>query len=329
MDKAAITRAIDRFQNLRVLIVGDVILDAYYCGRVSRISPEAPVSVLDVTSKEHRMGGAANVALNVKKLGATPLLCSVVGTDDAGRQITALMESESLPVTGIHASGERKTSVKTRFMDGSHHLLRMDEESTAPLSAQDEGAVLAFLSDIIERGKVDVVIFEDYDKGAVTPGIIAHVCLLAKAKNIPVAVDPKKRNFLHYAGVTLFKPNLRELREGLGLHDLGTTRPELENAFRALCETMPVEIALFTLSDNGAFITNGRETHHFPAHKRTIADVSGAGDTVIATAACALAAGLGIGETAYLANLAGGWVCQFPGVVAVEADALLKELMAD
>ncbi|MEZ4722287.1 MAG: bifunctional ADP-heptose synthase [Flavobacteriales bacterium] len=325
MDKNKILNAIDRFQELKVLIIGDVILDAYYRGSVNRISPEAPVSVLDISSKEYRLGGAANVALNIKGLGATPLLCSVVGSDEAGNRTLNLLSNEGLNTSGVRSSADRISSVKTRLMSNNHQLMRMDEEQTNPIEANDEIALLERITNLVNSEHPHVIIFEDYDKGTITPTVIGKVIELSRAKGIPTAVDPKKRNFLSYSGVTLFKPNLRELRDGLNQQDLKATASDLEQAFRFLNDIMPIEMAFFTLSSDGVYITNGNENHHAPAHKRNISDVSGAGDTVISTAACGLATGLAMDEIAYLSNLAGGWVCQFPGVVAIDAKSLKQE----
>jgi rfaE bifunctional protein kinase chain/domain len=325
MNESGIKTAIESFSKLKVLVIGDVILDAYYRGKVERISPEAPVPVLDIHSKEYRLGGAANVALNVKDLGADCTVCSVIGQDDAGSRLKDLMQTEQLPLDGLIETSQRPTTVKTRLVSGFSQLLRMDEEVTAEVDAQDEERLLERILQLIESNQPDAIIFEDYDKGAITPKVISTVIAAAQAKSIPVTVDPKRKHFFAYAGVSLFKPNLKELKEGLGLPQLKSAPEALEDAFQQLNERMQVNAALFTLSEHGVYITDGEQSEHIPAVKRSIADVSGAGDTVIATATCALASGLGMAEIAFLSNLAGGWVCQFPGVVSIKQGDLLAE----
>ncbi len=325
MNESRIKSAIKAFSKLKVLVIGDVILDAYYKGKVERVSPEAPVPVLDIQSKEYRLGGAANVALNVKDLGAQCIVCSVIGKDEAGERLKDLMQTEQLSLQGLEETSDRPTTVKTRLVSGFSQLLRMDEEVTRSLDEQEAKALITRIAALIERASPDAIIFEDYDKGCITPELIAEVIKQAKQAGIPVTVDPKRRNFFAYAGVSLFKPNLKELREGLNLPQLKTDRKSLIDAFKQLNERMPIDAAMFTLSEHGVFITDGDKSDHIPAVKRMIADVSGAGDTVIATATCALASGLDQAEIAYLSNLAGGWVCQFPGVVSIKQDDLLAE----
>lgn len=327
MNQSAIQQAFDQFSSLKIAVIGDVILDAYFRGSVHRISPEAPVPILDVQHKEYRLGGAANVALNVCGLGATPILCSVIGADEAGGKVLELLEAEGVSTAGMVRSTERTTSLKTRMMSGHHQLLRMDEEQSDAIQRKDEQQLYEAIEAVVRTEQPDAIIFEDYDKGTLTGTVISNVLALAHELHIPTAVDPKRRNFLSYSGCTLFKPNLRELRDGLNQSDLKTDETSMLNAYRLLQDIMPVEFAFFTLSSDGVFMTDGKQHIHLPAEKRTIADVSGAGDTVISVAACALAAGLEMQEIAFISNIAGGWVCQFPGVVAIEADALNQEVV--
>ncbi|MDP4685862.1 MAG: bifunctional ADP-heptose synthase [Salibacteraceae bacterium] len=325
MNNAAISSAFERFKHQTILVIGDIIVDAYCRGSVTRVSPEAPVPILDIKSREYRLGGAANVALNIHGMGAKPVLCSIVGKDHGAKQVQELMHAQGLSTDGVFKSEERITSVKTRLMSGHHQLLRMDEEQTDFISETDRDTLMAFILTFIANENPDAIIFEDYDKGTIDQNLIEAVMSVAQKVNIPVTVDPKKRNFFHYQGATLFKPNMRELVEGLNLPNLKSREKDLHFAFAKLTERMPVEMAFFTLSADGVFITNGQESTHHTAHKRNIADVSGAGDTVISVATCALAAGLGMDEISYLSNLAGGYVCQFPGVVAISASELRTE----
>jgi len=326
MNKQDLLSSVSKFNQLKILVIGDVILDAYYKGEVSRISPEAPVPVLDIHTKDYRLGGAANVALNVKNLGASCILCSVIGDDDAGKSVSGLMQDEGLDTSGIIQSSSRKTSQKTRMVSGFSQLLRFDEEITTDLEQKDEENLLHRISSLIETHSPQAIIFEDYDKGCLTKSLIASVIKTAVSKGIKVTVDPKKKNFFSYTGATLFKPNMKELREGLNMPHLKSNDIDLMKAYSSLQEKMPVESAFFTLSADGVFITDGDEQHHLAALNRTIADVSGAGDTVISAATCALSVGMDLKDIATISNLAGGWVCQFPGVVSITQSDLLAEI---
>ena len=326
--QSPLTKLFADFTNLRVLIVGDVMVDAYVWGRASRLSPEAPVPVVNVDRTENRLGGAANVALNVQALGATPLLCSVVGDDFGGDQLLALLHQHQLPASGLIRSAQRPTTFKQRILAHGQQLVRIDSEVETDLSAGEAAQLLAAYDDLLPRA--DVVIFEDYDKGVLSEQVITECIARARQRNVPTVVDPKKKNFLAYRHCTLFKPNLKELREGLKL-EFGapdTDRPGFEAAVARLREVLQPEIVLVTLSEHGVFAQQGDAKTYLPAHLRTISDVSGAGDTVISIAACCVALGQPAAFTAALANLGGGLVCEQVGVVPVEQQQLLAEAKA-
>ncbi|GAB4379455.1 MAG: D-glycero-beta-D-manno-heptose-7-phosphate kinase [Salibacteraceae bacterium] len=326
MNAQNIIDAFEDFQQLKVLVIGDVILDAYFDGDVNRISPEAPVSVLEVRNRDYRLGGAANVALNLKGLGSEPVLCSVVGDDEAGEQIGRLAANSGLEHMRLVKSKSRRSTVKTRLMSRQHQLMRFDEEHTHVLNEAEQAELTNLIDSSIRENQIHAIVLEDYDKGVLSPNTIDYVMRAAREKNIPVTVDPKLRNFLAYSGATLFKPNLRELRDGLNMQHLTSQPGDLKTAFEALVSKCRVQKALFTLGSEGMCIFSEKGFHYEPARKMPIADVSGAGDSVIAAATCALAAGLSDVEILHLANLAGGWVCQFPGVVPVNAKLLLNLL---
>lgn len=313
------------FNSLRVMIIGDVMIDSYYWGSVDRISPEAPVPIVAVNKKESRMGGAANVALNIQALGATPILCSVIGEDEEGEEFMKLVEKRKQTNQGILRSPKRRTTKKTRIIGNNHQMMRIDAEDIEPISPQEEDDFYQILSQLIEREKIDAIIFEDYDKGAITESLIQRVVALAKSKNIPTTVDPKKRNFGSYKEVTLFKPNLKELKEGLKIDFEQANREELEAAIEQLENKLNNELTLITLSELGVFINAPTEKHHIQAHLRDITDVSGAGDTVISVATLCLALGLKPEYIAEFSNLAGGLVCENVGVVPVRKQDLLAE----
>ncbi|WP_035567107.1 bifunctional heptose 7-phosphate kinase/heptose 1-phosphate adenyltransferase [Hymenobacter sp. IS2118] len=324
----SLTTLFDNFNNLRVLIIGDVMVDAYVWGRSTRLSPEAPVPVVHVARTEQRLGGAANVALNVQALGATPLLCAVIGTDGGGDQLLQLLRERELSAAGIIRSAHRPTTVKQRILAHGQQLLRIDSEIETDINADERTQLLAAYDDLLARA--DVVIFEDYDKGVLSEAVISECIARARQRGIPTVVDPKKKNFLAYRHCTLFKPNLKELREGLKLEfgDPNADRPGFEAAVTRLHEVLEPETVLVTLSEYGVFAQQNGTKTYLPAHLRTISDVSGAGDTVISIAALCVALGQPAAFTAALANLGGGLVCEQIGVVPVEKQRLLEEAQA-
>ena len=320
------------FTDKKVMVIGDIMVDAYIWGRVERISPEAPVPVVSVEKRDDRLGGAANVALNLQSLGAQTLLCSVIGADRRGQDLMRLMSLEGLDREGIIESGERKTTVKFRVIGNNAQLLRVDEESTHELSELVFNQLCSRIEQIFSKGEVDAVIFQDYDKGVISPALIDFVNEIAGKQNVPVMVDPKKKNFLSYRNVTMVKPNLKEIKEGLNINVVPTVLESVREASEKLMTKLNASMILNTLSENGIYVLwKENETQKdklVPAHRRNVADVSGAGDTVISVAALCLAHGLPPEEMAWLSNLAGGLVCEEVGVVPVNKDKLLKEALS-
>jgi rfaE bifunctional protein kinase chain/domain len=304
-------------------VVGDVMLDAYVWGKVERISPEAPVPVVNVVKREMRLGGAGNVILNVQALGAEPITCAVVGQDEFGQKLIELLKEKNLDTSGIIQSPDRITTVKERIIAGSQHVVRIDTETDKTITYDEQ-------TQLIERAKAlipncDVVLFEDYDKGVLCERVIREITDFANAHQKPTVVDPKKRNFLAYKQVTLFKPNLKELKEGLKI-DFDVKNPvSLEEAVTQLKTALQTDGAFVTLSEHGVYIDANDQKHHIKAHKRKIADVSGAGDTVISIAACCVALGLEPRLVAELSNLGGGIVCEDVGVVPIDKQRLQAE----
>lgn len=313
------------FNNLKALIIGDVMIDAYYFGKVDRISPEAPVPIVAVDKKENRLGGAANVALNIQSLGATPILCSVIGNDADSEDFFKLLAEKNITNKGIVRSKNRLTTVKTRVIGNRHQMLRIDSETTDNITDEDSNRLLDVIKQHLDE--VDVIIFEDYDKGVINPTIIDQTVAWAKEKNIPTIVDPKKKNFLAYKGVTLFKPNLKEIKEGLKTDANLKNIDNLKKAIDDLKGKLNNDIAMVTLSEDGVIVTDHTETYHVTAHIRDIADVSGAGDTVVSVAALCLALNLPIKHIAEISNLAGGLVCETVGVVPISKERLYREAL--
>jgi rfaE bifunctional protein kinase chain/domain len=302
------------------------MMDAYVLGKVTRISPEAPVPIISLDQEDERIGGAGNVALNLVALGAKPIIASAIGTDSNGEKLTNLLKSNGISVEGVIFSEKRKTTVKTRVISNKQQLLRIDSEDTFSISRTEEDQLINKIVKLIETG-LDAIIFEDYNKGVLTENLISKIIDLAKKYEIPTAVDPKKENFLAYRNVTLFKPNLKELKEGLNVDfNISDTQLEFEQAVITLESKLNNEISFITLSEHGVFIKNSTKKHYAKAHLRNISDVSGAGDTVIAVATLCLATKLEIEQIAEISNIAGGLVCEKSGVVSIDKYELLQEV---
>lgn len=322
----------EQFRRLKIMVVGDVMVDAYVFGKVERISPEAPVPVVTVEKRASRLGGAANVALNLKSLGAEPVLCSVTGADPIGEEFRELLAMEKISGEAVIASHDRVTTTKSRILGNKTQMLRIDEEVTHDLNAEDEAGLFDKIKGIISSGTIHAIILQDYNKGVLTAGLIRQIIDIAANAGVTVAVDPKKKNFLGYKGATLFKPNLKELREGLAI-EINADDPEtLRKAALSLHKEMGHVMVMTTLAEKGVFVSypgnEGQWVHQvIPAHIRKIADVSGAGDTVISVAALCLACGLEPGVMASLSNLAGGLVCEETGVIPVNRERLLGEAL--
>lgn len=317
-------QAFEAFNGKRIVVVGDVMIDAYLMGKVNRVSPEAPVPIVSLSKQDERLGGAANVALNLVALGAQPIICSVVGQDYKGKVLKALLEEGGIEA-GLIESSDRKTTIKTRVIGNNQHLLRIDEELTSSITETEENALIDQVKAYINQG-IDGIIFEDYNKGVLTPKVIESIIHAANAADVITTVDPKKDNFFMYQNVTLFKPNLKELKEGTATDfNIAADKSAFENAVNAMESKLNNKISFITLSEHGVFIKDTNQKVYFPAHLRNIADVSGAGDTVISVATLCLVAGLDIKYIAEIANIAGGLVCESSGVVSIDKDQLLKE----
>ena len=312
-----------KFNGLKVLIVGDVMVDNYIIGKVDRVSPEAPVPVVDVTSFDSRLGGAGNVALNIKAMGGIPILCSVIGNDKEGEDLKVLLDKQGLTSRAILSSDKRKTTTKTRILGNNHQLLRIDHEVKTEIDTLDSFLMEEHFDRELEIA--DVVIFEDYNKGVLHAKNIEKFINKAIASSKPTIVDPKKSNFLSYKKTTLFKPNLKEIKEGLNVDNNLETIEQILDAVTLLESKLNNVISMVTLSERGVLIKKGNEHIIIPAHIRNIADVSGAGDTVVSVAALCLALNTDIKTLAELSNLAGGLVCEKTGVVPIEKSALLSE----
>jgi len=324
--KQRLDEIFQNFNNKRIFVIGDLMLDVYIWGKVGRISPEAPVPIVEVQEESYRFGGAANVGMNVKSLGGIPVLVGVIGYDKEGTVIDALMEENDLEKDGIFYDDNRPTTVKTRIIAHSQHVVRVDKEDKKDISEEMENKILQFLQQ--RKNEIDGIILEDYNKGVLTKNLIKQVIDFANQNKILITVDPKFDNFFEYQNVTVFKPNRKETEDALGIK-LDSEEKVFE-AGRRLKEKLNPEYLLLTRGEKGMtlFSKNG-DVHTIPTRARKIADVSGAGDTVIATITMALAAGAEIEEAATIANRAAGLVCEEVGVVPVNRELLYNALLDD
>lgn len=317
-----------QLKNLHVMVVGDCMLDEYWHGITDRISPEAPVPVLQLTRKEQRPGGASNVALNCASLGAQVQLFSVIGNDHSGNTLIQLLKNAGIETQGCLRSKDRITGTKTRLLSKQQQLLRIDEETTEALNTRDEHQFIDTCMRALQIDKPDVLIIEDYNKGLLSKNGIQHIIEHAKRVGVLIAVDPKKDHFFDYQGVDIFKPNLKELRDAFQINWNPTQTMSLKKAHSALQKKLQHKISLFTLSEFGMYVNNSKEVYHTPAYVRAIADVSGAGDTVISVFTLFYAISKDLYLSLQAANLSGGLVCEKPGVVPINKKELEKEFIS-
>lgn len=319
------------FTQLKVAVIGDVMLDTYWWGNVERISPEAPVPVVAVTKKEQRIGGAGNVALNIASLGAGVSMISVLGKDDDGDQLTTLLQQNNINTKYLVQSGHRITTNKIRIISRNQHMMRLDAEMADDIPADDEDRLLFSFENYLTAESPAVVILEDYNKGVLTENVIKRIISLCSRHGVLTAVDPKRKNFFAYEGVDIFKPNLKEIKDGLNIIRDDINLSVLKDMHFLLQEKLKHRISLITLSEKGVFYAQhplGNQENDaaiIPTHIRSIADVSGAGDTVIAVAALTFAATGNTRLMAEMANIAGGLVCEEVGTVAIDKKLLLEE----
>ncbi len=315
----------ESFVSLKVGVIGDAMLDTYMWGKVDRISPEAPVPVVSLDHKEYRIGGAGNVALNCHSLGSQVFILSVLGDDTEGLLLEELFDESLIDTSYIVKSAERITTSKTRIISRNQQMMRLDAEITNDLNSSDETKLLNKVKSFIEEVDPDVIIFEDYNKGVLTEKIIHEVIALSKQAGIITAVDPKRKNFFSYNQVDIFKPNLKEVKEGLSLLFEDISKPLLQNIHQELKNILHQDISFITLADKGIFYQQNRDAKIIPSHLRNIADVSGAGDTVIAVASLVYTVTKNVHLMAEVANIAGGLVCEDVGTVAINKEQLLNE----
>lgn len=315
----------EQFKDIKIGVIGDVMLDTYLWGNVERISPEAPVPIVAVESKEFRIGGAGNVALNLASLGAQTTVLSVTGNDEDAKQLSNMFTSAGVNTNYLISSSSRITTNKMRIISRNQQMMRLDTETTAYLNTAEELLLLEAATKFIEQENPNVILFEDYNKGVLTETIITSLITLCKQKGILTAVDPKRKNFFTYRNVNIFKPNLKEVKEGLNIVEGGVHELLLDEIHQQLAQKLTHQISFVTLSEHGTYYNDGLVQRVIPSHRRKIADVSGAGDTVIAVAAVVYAITNNVEIMAEIANIAGGMVCEEVGTVSIDKAKLLEE----
>jgi len=311
------------FSQTQVLIIGDVMIDNYLFGEINRISPEAPVPVVEVDTREMRAGGAANVALNIKGLGGKPVLLTVTGSDIYAKELFRLLKEKGIKSNYVIQDENRMTTVKTRIFDEDKQVMRYDEEMADDLDRVLEDTLIETLNAILKKEKISIILLQDYNKGVLTKRVIKQTLLLATKLGIPVCVDPKERNFFEYQNVSLFKPNLKELSGALQMKINPKLSTSLAEASEELRRKNRFRNLLLTLSQYGAFYNNeAGESDLLPTKLINAADVSGAGDTVIAVAALGFASQMSMHDITKLSNHVAGKVCKRIGVSPATKDDL-------
>jgi rfaE bifunctional protein kinase chain/domain len=326
MDITQFNQLFDGFATTKIGVVGDIMLDTYWWGGVDRISPEAPVPIVSLQRKETRVGGAANVALNLRALGAPTTLFAVVGMDAEANELNALLKAEGIETQYIHSSSSRVTTNKVRIMGRNQQMMRLDHENTHDINEAESKTILDHFYAYVEKEQPALIILEDYNKGVLTSEIIQSIIAYCNQKGIPTAVDPKQKNFLAYQNCTLFKPNLKEVKEGLKMEIPTVDLANMHMVHQALQAALHHTISFITLSEHGVFYAQENKEALIPTHIRNIADVSGAGDTVIAVASLVYAYSKDMGLAAEMANIAGGLVCELVGTAPIDKNVLATEV---
>lgn len=326
LSKSRIHALQEKFKGKKIVVLGDMMLDCYYWGNVKRISPEAPVPVVEVENESFKFGGAANVAYNILTLGGYPIPIGVVGQDNFGAIFGSLLNEANIDAHALINDSARPTTAKTRVIAHSQHVVRIDKESTEYISKQNQNKILEYLSEKISE--IDGIILQDYNKGVLTPSLIEKVIELANDNDVLITVDPKFHNFFHYKNVTVFKPNRKEAEDVLGMKI--SADEDILTAGEKLLAKLNCKYLLLTLGEEGISIfEKGKAVRRMPTKARKVADVSGAGDTVISTLTIALAAGANIAEASYLANYAAGIVCEEVGIVPIDRSVLFDTVIKE
>jgi D-beta-D-heptose 7-phosphate kinase/D-beta-D-heptose 1-phosphate adenosyltransferase len=318
-----IKKTISNFKNAKVLVIGDLILDEFLWGDVSRISPEAPVPVVWVKRESFMPGGASNVANNLRSLGAGTYMVGVIGDDEHGAILKSELEQKGIDTRGMIADVSRPTTLKTRVVAHHQQVVRIDKENVNPLNNDVISRMIDHTKGIIDE--MDAVIIEDYGKGVITPRLLKEIVPLARRKNKIISVDPKEENLKYYKGISLITPNNHEASRAVGFEIKDAVT--LKKAGAAMLERFNCKIALITLGENGmAVFQKDRPMKHIPTVAQEVFDVSGAGDTVIACYTLALASGADPVQAAHISNCAAGIVVGKVGIAVVSPEELIEKV---
>lgn len=322
LNKTKVKAIFKNFTDKKIAVIGDIMLDRYFWGSVSRVSPEAPVPVIDLENETFHLGGAANVASNLKSLGLKTVLCGIIGDDNSAEQFQTICIEKGIDPSGLYRDTERPTTVKTRIIGNNQQIVRLDREVRNMINSKGEKHILDTLK---SNEDIEGIIFGDYDKGAISHKLIKDVLKYAKSKKIAVYVDPKFNNFLYYNDVTVFKPNKKEATQALKIEI--ETDEDIRKACKTLNQKLKCENVLLTLGDKGMLLMEkSGKFNYINTKARLVSDVSGAGDTVIATLAACVSGGATMQEAAIIANIAAGYVCGEPGIVSVTKENILRYL---
>ncbi len=306
----------------RIAVIGDVMLDRYFWGKVNRVSPEAPVPVIDVEKESFHLGGAANVANNLHSLGVEPILCGIVGDDNTGNIFKSIAQSQGLNINGIFVDKTRPTTVKTRIIGNNQQIARLDREVRTVVNSKVEDFIISNLRNFSD---LSGIIFEDYNKGTISENLIHKIISFSSEFDIPVFVDPKFDNFFNFKNVFLFKPNRKEAQNALGINI--ESKEDILDAGKKLLERLESQNVLLTLGSQGMMLfESDGNISSVPTIARQVADVSGAGDTAIATLSVSISGGASIKEAAAISNYASGAVCELPGIVSITKEMILKAI---
>jgi D-beta-D-heptose 7-phosphate kinase/D-beta-D-heptose 1-phosphate adenosyltransferase len=324
-DSKRLAKIIDFFPKTRILVVGDVMMDHYVWGNVSRISPEAPVPVVNVTRETVLLGAAANVVNNIRALGGEVGICGVIGHDEAGKQLQHLLHAQEIPTDGLIVEPGRSTTIKTRVIAHHQQVVRVDRETREGISRETHRRIFGHVEERAGNG-LDAIVISDYCKGVVTKELVRDIVRLARKRGIIVSVDPKVTHFGIYSGVTVLTPNTKEASLG--------ARVEIEDdesllrAGKGLLTRLACDAVLITRGEQGMslFEKGGRITH-IPTVAREVFDVTGAGDTVISALTLAMAAGAKISDAAKISNYAAGIVVGVVGTATVSPAQLKQRIM--
>lgn len=308
----------NQVKKLKVIVVGDAMLDSYRIGKINRQSPEADVPIVDVIENSTKLGGAGNVILNLKQLGVTPILCSVLGDDESGREIIKELEKNNLETSGIIIDPSRKTTVKERIIVQEKHVLRIDEEINQNLNEKIRSKLIAKINEMIKNS--DILIFQDYDKGVIDSVLIDRI---TSDKKIFISVDPKYKNFTNYKNVDFFKPNLNEITKSLKINN--PNFENLESIGKKFMKKNSIDDLMITLSEKGIIILSKKEVTKHDIFNSKIVDVSGAGDTIISLASILFYLKLPQKFIGEICNIAGGIVCNYSGVKAIDNKELMEK----